>query len=365
MKHLTCFLATLATLSTLVGCIEPDLNLPAESYNRLHVDLVTDTTYRTRGAAYPKPTSYEFRHFVTNGDSNDEKLVESTTLYRPYVDRDATVGRHRFLAWSNIDSPDGTQVVTISEQDGHAIASTTPDPDGITMRDTTAGDSLGMPTIRHAPEMFYGGQTDSIVITQQMPTYSGSDASDSMSTTNVRVRLRPLVYRCRLEIILTGNDGHITGTPGQTVLTSMARSVDIGTGRTSHEPCGVFFTSTMAPHKTSDKESNDTIRGTLTTFGLCDMDSYHHTGESIFNGGRSDLRNYLFFTLTFSNGASKTYRTDVTDVVKTGNIDGVIKIDIDASSIPMPDNPNHGSGGGATFNPTVDDYDDVVHEFDM
>lgn len=349
-----CALLSLFTILMLGSCtIEPELHLPVENIKRLHIELVTDTSLRTPYTHYPVPSSYEFRHFVVGNDSVEQN-VESTTLVSPHLDRDVTDGLNRFLAWSNIDSNDGTQVVTIQEKDGRATASTTPDPDGVSMRDSTVGDSMGMPTIRHAPEMFYGGETT---------------IDDVDSITNIEVRLFPRVYCLRVEVVLAGNDGHIVGTPGPTVLTSMARSVDIATGRTLHEPCGVYFTSKMTSHFTTRADSvtkNDTIRGELTTFGLCDMEPYAAANKNIFMGGRTDLRNYLLFTLTFNNGLSKIFRTDITDIVRNNNTEGLIRVVIDAKSIKKPDKPEPGQSGGAEgFHPVVDDYDDVVHEFTM
>lgn len=349
-----CAILPIFAILLMCGCtIEPELHLPEESFKRLHIELVTDTSLRTPYTKYPAPTSYEFRHYVAAGDST-EKNVESTTLSTTSFERNVNAGRHRFIAWSNIDSDDGTQVVTIQENDGRVIASSTPDPDGVSMRDTTAGDSMGMPTIRHAPEMFYGGETS---------------ITDADTTTYVEVRLFPRVYCLRLELVLTGNDGHIVGTPGPTVLTSMARSVDMATGRTLHEPCGVYFTSKMTelpPSQADTTIRNDTITGELTTFGLCDMDPYSAGNANIFSGGRTDLRNYLFFTLTFNNGLSKVFRTDITDIVRNNNTDGLIRIVIDAKSIKKPDKPDPGQSGGAEgFHPVVDDYDDVIHEFTM
>lgn len=368
-----CVILPQITILSLVGCkIEPELLLPAETLNRLHIELVTDTTLRTPYTHYPAPSNYEFRHFATSSDSSDslsEQTIESTTMFSASFNRDAAIGRHRLLAWSNIDSDDGTQVVTIQEKNGRATASTTIDPDGISMRDTTAGDSMGMPTIRHAPEMFYGGEACNVDILPSGTTYdSNQDLADSVVVTNVLVKLCPRVYCLRLEVVLAGNDGHITGTPGQTVLTSMARSVDIATGRTLREPCGVYFTSKMNRHATraDNKVSNDTIVGLLTTFGLCDMESYKAENKNIFSSSRDDLQNYLFFTLTFNNGVSKTYRTNVTDIVRNHNPQGLVRVVIDANSIKTPENPDPGHSGGAEgFHPTVDDYDDVVHDFTM
>lgn len=373
MRHSSLFIVPMAATLLLSGCIEPDLHLAAESDNRLHVELVTDTSLHTPYTVYPAPTYYELRHFVSEGDSS-EHTVEANTIYSSSVDRYVSAGRHRLLAWSDIDSPDGTQVLTVNEDGGHATASTTIDPDGISMKDSLAADSMGMPTIRHAPEMFYGGQADGIDIEEAGIVYD-CDA-DSERVTSAVVTLRPLVYCLRMEIIIVGNDGHITGTPGQTVLTSMAKSVDIATGRTLHEPCGVFFTSKMNHNATANAaqstvngaqtNGNDTIIGTFTTFGLCDMEPYSPSNTNLFGNGRSDLRNYLFFTLSFNNGAEKTYRTDVTDIVRHELHGGLIRLTINAADIPTPDKKNDGgSSGGAGFNPTVDDYDDVVHEFDM
>lgn len=364
--------AVLALAATLLlsGCYrEPALRFPDDNVTaRMHIDLVTDTTLRTPYTVYPEPTYYEFRHFIHVGDSA-ERTVESTTVFTSSFNRTADEGIHRLLAWSDIDSKDGTQVLTVNEESGRATASTTVDPDGFGMTRSAATDSMGMTSIRHAPEMFYGGQTDSIAVGTLSAYSDFEDYADTIEDVNAVVRLRPLVYCVRLEIVILGNDGRIVGTPGQTLLTSMAQSVDIATGRTLHEPCGVFFYSTMTRNPNTEPEgkvTNDTITGSLTTFGLCDMNPYSGKSQNIFEGGRDDLRNYLFFTMTFNNGVSKTYRTDVTDIMRNYIGNGLIRVTINAADFPIPDNPDpHHGGGGTEFKPTVNDYNDVVHEFDM
>lgn len=347
----------LAASLTMTGCIEPDLHLAGDISSRLHITINVDTTFRSANTDYTEPSNFEYRHWSSqlpsasdDSTARNEHLDESMTIFTRSLNRDATIGHHHLVAWSNISSQDGTQVLTINESGGTVTASTTIDPDGRAMGLTGYADSIGIPSVRHMPEMFFAGDTAFDITADELGVL---DESKGEYVREIPLNLRPRVYSYEVEIILEGNDGHITGTTGQTVITSMASGVDVATGFTSSTPCGVYFPT---------KADGDTIRGRLNTFGLCAMPPMADGTDVAV--GRPELHNNLFFTLTFINGTTKTYRIDVTKTVRENIYSWRFRIVLDATKFKTPDR-GETTGGGTTFNPTVVDYEDVVHEFTM
>ena len=114
---------------------------------------------------------------------------------------------------------------------------------------------------------------------------------------------------------------------------------------------------------TPDGETVDVIGGKLTTFGLCDMDPYWVDGRAQYNGSRADLPNYLYFTLQFSNGTSKTLTATITEQCQSQCHGGVITVNLDCRDIEVPDPGDSGSGN--MFVPTIEDYEDVIYDIPM
>ena len=93
------------------------------------------------------------------------------------------------------------------------------------------------------------------------------------------------------------------------------------------------------------------------------MEPYWVDSRAEYNGGRSDLQNYLYFTLKFSNGTSKTMLLPVTDQCQRQSHGGVITIDVDCRNIDLPNPGDPGSGN--LFVPTIEDYIDVNYDIPM
>jgi len=72
----------MAATLLLSGCIEPDLHLAAESDNRLHVELVTDTSLHT---PYTVGIDIEEAGIVYDCDADSERVTSVVVTLRPLV----------------------------------------------------------------------------------------------------------------------------------------------------------------------------------------------------------------------------------------------------------------------------------------
>lgn len=348
----------LLAIPMLVGCIEPPLHLPDDINYRLDVSISTDTVPASPYVTYTMPTYYELRRYYGSGNEESLTMTESTSLFNASFSRGISLGVHDALVWSNIDSPDGTQVVTVDESTDSIVASTTVSGSG-GLSLVTDNDTFGIASVRNQPEMFYRGRMGAVTLTDTAQFDSYDDETITYIK-NARVVLRPVVYGYRVEVIIYNNDGHINGTTGSALLTSMADGVCLSSGYTLSTPCGVFFNMSMQRNVEEEKGKADALCGALTTFGLCGMSPYQTGQTDNFNGGRTDLRNYVFFTLTFTNKTSRTYYADVTQQVRSQCHGGKLRIEIDATTIHIPDNPNPDHNEGTGFGPTVDDFAEDV-----
>ena len=166
-----------------------------------------------------------------------------------------------------------------------------------------------------------------------------------------------------VQIVLHNNDGRIVGTLGDGAVSAFATSTSVNTGHTGNTPCMVYYGTRYKAGCIANGETVDVIGGKLTTFGLCDMEPFWVNPKAEYNGSRGDLPNYLYFTLRFANGTSKTMVSTVTDQCQKQSHGGIITLHLDCRDIEVPD-PGSGGGGGA-FIADIEDYEDVIYDIPM
>lgn len=94
------------------------------------------------------------------------------------------------------------------------------------------------------------------------------------------------------------------------------------------------------------------------TFGMCGQ-----TPRSIDNGAplTDKQRHYLDVTVQFNNGMDSTIVFDVTKQVRDHYKGGVITVELDLDTVPIPQR-----SGGSGFDAVVKDFEDGgTYEFDM
>ena len=377
--------SVLALVFVLVGmssCIEPPLHLPAEEVIvdmpvvvtdmqvvwNIDVDWVAHWYYGWDkedeeyfgSLEYPKPNNFEVRRYflgdqkgAPHTDVDPFPLYNKTSFRRTYQ-----FGYYDLLIWSMIDSPDGTQVVTIDESDlDNVTASTTVTRSiGLSRADNRAT------ALYNQPEIFYSANPRDIHITHDKEDYDYYDEVEQVWVKHIDCTLEPLVYIYLVQIILKNNDGRVKGISGDCAISAMASGTNVNTAHTFDDPCMVYFNTRMKQGVNVNGEKCDIIGGKLTTYGLCDMDGYNTDTRAEYHGSRAELPNYLYFDLNMSGGSVQTLRREVTKQCQSQCHGGVITVEIDCRELEDP----HESGGqGSLFNPTVEDYDELVYDIPM
>ncbi len=386
---LICSLLVLCVSMHLKSCIEPPLHLPGQEIltevpaveTQLNVvwdinvdwkanwhygwDATDSTIWGSIG--YEKPSSYQVRRYYTGNlpdapHTDVDAFSISGTSFRRYF----SFGYYDMLLWSDIDSKDGTQVLVINESLEKVEATTTVTRgmsrgfiklvNAAAMEDTT-----GLVGLKNQPEIFFAAYPEDIYISRNLKDYI-YDPVENIYIKKIETQLRPLVYIYLVQIVLRNNDGRVKGISGNAALSSMASGTNVNTGHTNNQPAIVYFNTRVKQKKNVNGEICDIIGAKLTTFGLCDMEPYTRAGSQ-YSGTRSELHNYMFFDLLFSNDGVKTYSVDVTDQCQAQCHGGVITVYIDCGQLEPPPGPEKGTG--SLFVPTVEDYDEVYWEIEL
>jgi len=371
------------------ACIEPPLNLPGQQLLtempavetelsvvwKIDVDWKTDWHYGWDekddsiwgSYGYAHPSSYQVRRYFTGDNPNAAHTnVDAFSIGGTSFRRYFSFGYYDILMWSNIDSPDGTQVLVINEE-LESVTATTTGTRGLSRNVTTllgsdeVVDSTAVVGLKNQPEIFFASYPEDIYISRDLKDYIYNE-EENLYIKRIDTELRPLVYIYLVQIVLRNNDGRVKGINGNAAVTSMASGTDLYTGHTNNHPSVIYFNTRLKHNKEYNGEIVDIIGSKFTTFGLCDMEPYTRSG-SIYSGTRGNLRNNLIFDLVFANGGVKSYSVDVTDQFQTQAHGGVVTVLIDCSQLTPPDDPE--SGAGSLFVPTVEDYQEVFWEIEF
>ena len=170
--------------------------------------------------------------------------------------------------------------------------------------------------------------------------------------------LKPVTYIYLPQIILHNNHNKIVNVDGSGNLSGMARTVNINTGISGSDAVTVHYNVRFKPYCLKDQEVVDIIGGRLMTFGMCDLNPNAITRQEDIPENR---RHFMDVTMLFNNGIDSTFVFDVTDQVRQKYKGGVLTIELDMDTIPVPSR-----SGGSAFDAVVKDYEDGgTHEFEM
>ncbi|MCR4765073.1 MAG: hypothetical protein K5856_02730 [Bacteroidaceae bacterium] len=392
MRHLHKALWTVAVVlmaMLLKSCIEPPLHLPGQEIltevpiveTKLEVVWNIETEWTTQwhygwdvkddsiwgGIGYEHPEKFQVRRYFTGDDPDAaHSEVDAFSINDTSFRRFFQFGFYDILLWSDINSKDGTQVLVINETLDEVTATTT-GTRGLSrsisrlVGSEEVEDTTAVVGLFNQPEVFFATYPEDVYISRDLNDYV-YDPVENVYIKKIEAELKPLVYIYLVQIILVNNDGRIKGINGNAAMSSMASGVNVNTGHTNNSPSIVYFNTRLKHDVDVNGALCDVIGGKFTTFGLCDMEPYTRQGN-IYSGSRTELNNFLFFDLLYSNDGVKTYSVDVTDQMQKQAHGGVVTIYIDCSKLTPPEEPEKGKG--SLFVPTVEDYMDVYWEIEL
>ena len=225
-----------------------------------------------------------------------------------------------------------------------------------------------------APEALFAAYDRGIEINKNLEGFV-YDKERDIYIKKLNLTMEPLTYIYLTQVILHNNKGRITSADGNSNLSGMARSTTLNTGMAGEDAITIYFNTRMKkdlplipynPETAANPGANapvsaervDIVGGRLLTFGICN--------QAVNRVSRTeDLKDthshYLDVTMQFNNGMDSTFVFNVTDQVRKLYKGGVITVELDVDTVPIPRR-----SGGSGFNAVVKDVEDGgTYEFEM
>ena len=159
-------------------------------------------------------------------------------------------------------------------------------------------------------------------------------------------------------MILYDNHGRVTGIDGRCDLSGMARSTSVNSGIAGSDPITIYYNARMKKNLSKGGRQADIIGGKLMSFGLCGHNGHTTPGRSAV---ADEVHHYMDVTMMFSNGMDSTLVFDVTKQVRNHYRGGVITVELDIDTVPLPRR-----SGGSGFDAVVEEFQDGgTHEIEM
>jgi hypothetical protein len=211
----------------------------------------------------------------------------------------------------------------------------------------------------YQPEELFAAYVENMLITKNPEDYDYYDQELQAYVKRIDAELNPLVYIYLIQVILHNNNGKITGVDGNGSLSGMSVGTCLNTGVTDSRDINVYFNTRFKKGvELKSGEVVDITGARTTTFGVCNMNPFKAPTRQEINDTKEHSVEMNFL---FSNGRDSTMVFDVTKQVRQRYRGGVLTIELDMDTVPLPYR-----SGGSSFDPVVEDFEDGgTHEFEM
>lgn len=302
---------------------------------------------------YTEPTEFCLRRYYTsNVPKGPHTSVRAHTVTsNPFVAQ-YNWGFWDLLAWNNIHTIDGVQSLIFNEE-------ATLDSVTAYTNQTMHPSRYNAPRYSHSfyePEQLFAAYEQGIEINKSLDGFK-YDYERMIYVKELTMTLEPVTYIYLTQVILHNNRGRIAGIDGSANLSGLSRSVTLNTGYTGSDPITVHYGARMKRDCRKQDELVDIIGGRLMTFGICNSNSFRTLSrQSVVDNSR----HYMDVTMVFNNGNDSTFVFDVTEQVRQRFKGGVITVELDVDTIPIPSRR-----GGSGFDAVVKDFEEETYEIEM
>ena len=297
---------------------------------------------------YEMPTSFFLRRYYT-GDipfglriAKHEAYITGRTFRAPY-----DWGYWDILAWNDVKTLDGVQSLHFNEP------ANINEPITAYTNQSMVRSRYSAPRYQNSfyePEQLFSACEEGIEINRDLRGFE-YDAENNVWVRMLNMMLEPITYIYLPQVILHHNNGRIASVPGTANLSGMARSTNVNTGVAGTDPIAVNFNMRLKNNiEWKNNEMVDVVGGRLMTFGICGQNGNRvsRAEESI-----DESHHYFDVLMQFNNGMDSTFVFDVTDQVRKRYKGGVITVELDMDTVPIPQR-----SGGSGFDAVVKDFED-------
>ena len=303
---------------------------------------------------YTEPTEFQLRRYYTASTP----YAPHTMVMKDYMTGKTFRGSYEWgywdlLVWNNVITLDGVHSLYFDETTSldKVIAYT---------GESTHPSRYQAP--RHTrsfyePEPLFAAYVQGIDIS---PTLEGFeyDEERGVYVRMLNMELTPVTYIYLTQVILHNNHGRIAAIDGEANLSGMASEVELNTGVAGTEPITVYYKARMKKDCDKNGERVDIVGGRVMTFGLCNTNGSRVSRAAEVN---DHARHYMDVAMQFNNGNDSTFVFDVTEQVRKQYKGGIITVELDVDTIPVPS-----QSGGSGFDATVRDVEDGgSYEFEV
>ena len=323
---------------------------------------------------YAIPKSFVICRYYT-GDVPDAKhtgVIRNEVEGTHFQDR-YDWGFWDILVWNRIETLDGVQSLIFDDVYTHL--------DSVTAHTNQSmiPSRYQAPRYTHSfyqPEPLFAAYDENIEINRNLDGFT-YDPERHVYFRQLEMILRPITYIYLTQVILHNNNGRITAVDGSSNLSAMARTTCLNSGRAGDDAITVNYgvrmkrnipmvpySETAGVNGTTETEGTatnaeivDIIGGRLMTFGIPG-----HRANAISRAGEvhDEHRHYIDLNMQFNNGIDSLFVFDVTDQVRSQYKGGVITVELDMDTVPIPTRK-----GGSGFNAVVVEPDSVTHVIEM
>ena len=303
---------------------------------------------------YSQPTVFNLRRYYTGQvPYAPHTTVQNDVIYGTNFQGRYNWGYWDILLWNDVNTIDGVQSLNFDE--------------ATSLDYVTAFTNQTMQPSRYhaprytrsffAPEPLFSSYTQGIEIDPSLKDFE-YDPVRNVYVKRLNMVLEPVTYIYLTQIILHHNNGRITAVDGSSNLSGMARSVVLNTGKAGSDAVSVNYNTRLKKDCFKNLELVDIVGGRLMTFGICNENGNNISRAADVQDG---VRHYMDCTMQFYNGMDSTFVFDVTDQVRKLYKGGVITVELDMDTVPIPLRP-----GGSGFDAVVKETEDGgTWEFDM
>lgn len=305
---------------------------------------------------YTEPRSFDIhRYYLGKIAHQKHTSVESFVVNGNVFKARYKYGYHDLLVWNRIITPDMVQSLVFDETTSLDSVTATTNISTISARYQT-------PAYDHSfnqPEELFSGYERDIYISNNPEDYDGYDATTKTYYKNLNIDLLPVTYIYLTQVRLHHNNAKVVGTEGEANLSGMARSVTLNSGITGKDVISVHYFTRFKKDRVIKQTSEkvDVAGGRCLTFGIPNENpSLVSRAEELSDR----VKHYMDVHLMFYNGLDTTMVFDVSEQVRRRYRGGVITIDLDMDTIPIPQR-----GGGSAFDAVVKEFDEENFYIDI
>ncbi|MCQ2222313.1 MAG: DUF5119 domain-containing protein [Bacteroidaceae bacterium] len=297
---------------------------------------------------YSEPKVFDLRRYYLGGWPNQPHqtvegyVVEGNTFRTRY-----NFGYYDILAWSRVHAADMVQSLVFDESTLDSVMAYT----NASMMASRYQAPVYNKSFNQPDELFSAYERN-VHISDNLADYDSYDPETRTYYKKMQMQLLPVTYIYLTQVRLHNNNGKVTNASGDANLTGMARGVTLNSGVAGKDVVSVYynvrFKKDCVIRQTGEKV--DVAGGRCLTFGIPNQNPSRVTKAADLE---DRVKHYMDVNLMFYNGMDTTMVFDVTDQVRRRYRGGVITIDLDMDTIPVPLRP-----GGSGFDAVVKLFDE-------